>query len=86
MELPESRSGSLEVVSLVMEDALMLKIELPSPKESPRGCMETPDIDDAAEARPFLGISVSVADPEDGRRSGKSAVTRVMISRGAMTR
>lgn len=78
------------MVSLAMEEALMLRMELPSPNDGAFACKESPEkperpeMEEAPEARPLRGISVSVG-PEDGRRSGKRAVTRVMISLGEMT-
>jgi hypothetical protein len=73
-------------MSLVAEDALMLNTELASPGvELVLKGMEMPEIDDAVEACPLRVKSKSVW-LEDGRRSGNSAFTTVMMSRGDMMR
>jgi hypothetical protein len=72
-------------MSLVIDDALWLRIELPSPGvDVARKGIEIPEMEEAAEASPRREGSFSGGDP--GRRSGKRELTRVMISDGQMTR
>src|SRR5690242_17542407 len=85
--LPVSRRGSLDVVSLVMEDALALRTELASVAvaEALRNGIETPDMEEADEAIPPRRSASLFKWLDDGRRSGKSVWTKVMISDGHST-
>lgn len=82
-----SKRGSLEVVSLVMEDALALRIELASVAvaEALRNGIDTPDIDDADDAMPPRRSTSLFRWLDDGRRSGKRVLTKVMMSDGQST-
>lgn len=82
-----SRSGSREVWSLVIEEALALRIELASVTEAAalRNGTDIPDMEDAEEVRPvrrWLSLSMWL---DDGRRSGNRALTRVTMSAGDKT-
>jgi hypothetical protein len=69
-------------MSLVTEDALMLRTELPSPGvELGRKGIDMPEMDEAADACPLRVKSMSVW-LEDGLRSGKRALAIVTISLG----
>jgi hypothetical protein len=69
-------------MSLVAEDALMLKTELPSPGvELGRKGIDMPEIDEAAEVCPLRLKSISVW-LDEGLRSGNKALTTVTISLG----
>lgn len=85
--LPVSKSGSLEVVSLVIEDALALRIELASVAvaDALRNGIEIPDMDDADDARPPRRSASLFRWLDDGRRSGNNVLTKVMMSEGQST-
>ena len=59
-----SKSGSRDVWSLVMDEALALRMELASVMDAAalRNGTDMPDIDDADEARPATGIVVNHCD------------------------
>lgn len=89
---PVSNNGSLEVVSLVTDEPLLLRMESDSSpffkgdlvwigNENP----ENPEKDDEADRRPFRCIFFS-REPENGRLSGNRAFTRVTISDGQITK
>lgn len=70
-----------------MEEALALRIELASVMEAAalRKGTDIPDIDDADDARParrWLSLSMWL---DEGRRSGKRALTKVTMSAGERT-
>ena len=70
-----------------MEEALALRIELASVIEAAalRNGTDIPDIEDAEDARParrWLSLSIWL---DDGRRSGKRALTKVTMSAGERT-
>jgi hypothetical protein len=70
-----------------MEEALALRIELASVTEAAafRNGTDIPDMEEADEARPvrrWLSLSIWL---DDGRRSGKSALTKVTMSAGERT-
>jgi hypothetical protein len=78
------KSGSLEVMSLVMDETLWLRTEEPSPGvEAAWNGIEMPEIEEAEEAIPGRK-SLACCDP--GRRSGKRQLTKVIISEGQITR
>lgn len=85
--LPVSNRGSRDVVSLVMDDALALRIELASvvAVEALRNGIEIPDMDDADEATPPRRSASLFRWLDDGRRSGNNVWTKVMISEGQST-
>jgi hypothetical protein len=70
-----------------MDEALALRIELASVTEAAalRNGTDIPDIEEADEARPvrrWLSLSMWL---DDGRRSGKRALTKVTMSAGEST-
>ena len=70
-----------------MEEALALRMELASvaAAEALRNGIEIPDMDDADDAMPPRRSASLFRWLEDGRRSGKSVLTRVMMSDGQST-
>jgi hypothetical protein len=74
-------------VSLVIEDALALRIELASVAvaDALRNGIEIPDMEDADDAMPPRRSASLFRWLDDGRRSGKSVLTKVTMSDGQST-